>query len=178
MLESLITSKTRIKLLLKFFLNSKTQSYLRNLETEFGESTNAIRLELNRFEEAGLLCSTTQGNKKLFKANTSHPLYSDIHSLLLKHVGIDQIVKQVITQIGNIDFAFVTGDFASGRDSQVIDVVLAGHIKNRPYMDKLIEKTEKIIHRRIRFLVILPGELENYIKNQPALLIYKADQTI
>ena len=50
MLETLISSKTRIKLLLKFFLNSKTKSYLRNLESEFGESTNAIRVELNRLE--------------------------------------------------------------------------------------------------------------------------------
>ena len=51
MLDTLITSKTRIKLLLKFFLNAQTKSYLRSLEGEFGESTNAIRLELNKFEE-------------------------------------------------------------------------------------------------------------------------------
>ena len=55
MLDSIITSKTRIKLLLKFFLNSETKSYLRNLEQEFGESTNGIRVELNRLEGAGLL---------------------------------------------------------------------------------------------------------------------------
>ena len=53
MIETLISSKTRIKLLLKFFLNSNTTAYLRGLEEEFGESTNSIRLELNRFEKAG-----------------------------------------------------------------------------------------------------------------------------
>jgi hypothetical protein len=47
MLQALITSRTRIKLLLKFFLNSSNTSYLRDLAAEFGESTNAIRLELN-----------------------------------------------------------------------------------------------------------------------------------
>ena len=57
MLDSLITSKTRIKLLLKFFLNSSMKAYLRGLAEEFGESTNAIRLELNHLEEAGLLKS-------------------------------------------------------------------------------------------------------------------------
>ena len=55
MIETLISSKTRIKLLLKFFLNSNTTAYLRSLESEFGESTNAIRIELNRLEEAGML---------------------------------------------------------------------------------------------------------------------------
>jgi DNA-binding transcriptional regulator PaaX len=68
MIETLISSKTRVKLLLKFFLNSKNSSYLRGLEAEFGESTNAIRLELNKLEEAGLLSSELNGNKKFFKA--------------------------------------------------------------------------------------------------------------
>ena len=74
MLDTLITSKTRIKLLLKFFLNSNASSYLRNLESEFQESTNGIRLELNKFEKAGLLQSHMSGNKKLYQANTGHPL--------------------------------------------------------------------------------------------------------
>ena len=68
MLETLISSKTRIKLLLKFFLNSKATSYLRGLESEFGESSNGIRIELNRFEKAGMLSSFVKGNKKYFKS--------------------------------------------------------------------------------------------------------------
>jgi len=75
MLEALITSKTRLKLLLKFFLNSDTTGYLRSLEPEFGESTNAIRQELNRFEQAGLLAADKKGNKKVYHANTRHPLF-------------------------------------------------------------------------------------------------------
>jgi predicted transcriptional regulator len=72
MIETLISSKTRIKLLLKFFLNSETTSYLRHLESEFGESTNAIRLELNKLEEAGMLNSQFEGNKKIYQANKQH----------------------------------------------------------------------------------------------------------
>ena len=64
MIETLISSKTRVKLLFKFFLNKETTAYLRGLENEMGESTNAIRIELNKFEKAGLLkagwlCKTT-----------------------------------------------------------------------------------------------------------------------
>ena len=73
MLETLITSKTRIKLLLKFFLNIHNQGYLRSLESEFNESTNGIRQELNRFEHAGLLLTESEGNKKLYRANTNIP---------------------------------------------------------------------------------------------------------
>lgn len=82
MLETLISSKTRLKLILKFFLNNSTTAYLRGLEEEFGESSNAIRVELNKFEEAGLLNSEAEGNKKLYKANTKHPFYKDLHNIL------------------------------------------------------------------------------------------------
>src|SRR5210317_816386 len=102
MLDTLITSKTRIKLLLKFFLNSNASSYLRNLEGEFKESTNGIRLELNKFEKAGLLTSRMLGNKKVYKANTNHPLFNDIHNILLKYIGFDQIISTVISKLGNV----------------------------------------------------------------------------
>lgn len=64
MLDALITSKTRKKLLLKFFLNSSSYAYLRNLEQELNESPNALRIELGKFEKANMLISTMDGNKK------------------------------------------------------------------------------------------------------------------
>ena len=94
MIETLISSKTRVKLLMKFFLNSNNRSYLRNLEEEFGESTNGIRLELNKFEKAGFLESVAEGNKKMFKANAKHPLFKDIHSILLKMTGLDHVIDK------------------------------------------------------------------------------------
>ena len=77
MLETLITSKTRIRLLVKFFINAATNGHLRGLADEMNESTNAIRIELNKFEESGLLTSYSESNKKIFKANTSHPLFPE-----------------------------------------------------------------------------------------------------
>jgi predicted transcriptional regulator len=96
MLDALITSKTRIKLLLKFFLNPESNGYLRGLSTEFGESTNSIRIELNRLEEAGLLESDSNGNKKIFHANTKHPLFPDIQSIVRKYTGIDEVIEKVV----------------------------------------------------------------------------------
>lgn len=63
MLELIITDEIRLKLLFKFFLNKQTTSYLRGLEAEFCESLNAIRMELYRLENAGLLNSSFSGNK-------------------------------------------------------------------------------------------------------------------
>lgn len=107
MLEALITSKTRLKLLLKFFLNSDTTAYLRSLEPEFDESTNAIRQELNRFEEAGLLTADKKGNKKVYHANTGHPLFPEINSLLMKYVGIDQVIEKVVKKLGKLNAVYL-----------------------------------------------------------------------
>lgn len=151
MLETLISSKTRIKLLLKFFLNSSNKAHLRGLETEFGESSNAIRLELNKLEDAGLLKSSHQGNKKLFNANTSHPLYKDINSILFKYTGLDRIVEQVLSNLGELVRVYLVGDLGRGIDSPIIDLIIVGNI-NTTYLIKLIEKAENIIDKKIRYL--------------------------
>ena len=175
MLESLITSKTRVKLLLKFFLNSQTKSYLRGLETEFGESSNSIRVELNRLENAGLLSVASLGNKKMFFANTMHPLFNDINNILKKFIGIDQIIEQVTSQIGDLQAAFLTGDFAIGKDSKIIDLALVGYQLDRPLIDKLVEKAEKFISRRIKYIIVTTEEMALYYQDKPVLLIWKAD---
>src|SRR5512138_578232 len=102
MINTLITSQTRIKLLKKFFLNASIKSHLRGLEAEFGDSTNAIRVELNRFEEAGLLISSHDSNKKLYQANEKHPLFADIHSIILKETGLDKVIDKVIHRVGDL----------------------------------------------------------------------------
>lgn len=84
MLDILITSKTRVKLLVKFFENPETTSYLRELAEEFNESTNAIRVELNRLVQANLLTLKSEGFCKLYQANTHHEYYNNIHEIVLK----------------------------------------------------------------------------------------------
>ena len=151
MLETLISSKTRIKLLLKFFLNSNMTSYLRSLESEFGDSTNAIRLELNRLEKAGMLRSFLKGNKKMFKANTQHPLFNEVHSILLKHIGIDRLIDGVVTRLGEVENVYLSGQFARGIDSPIIDIIVVGNI-DKEYLIRLIERIEPVINRKVRYL--------------------------
>lgn len=151
MIETLISSKTRIKLLLKFFLNSSTTAYLRGLEDEFGESTNAIRLELNKFEKAGFISSQQEGNKKIFKANSSHPLFKDINSIVMKLMGLDHIVDYVLQRMGDLEKVYLVGKLAKGLDTEIIDLVFVGKI-NKPFLMELIEKAEKKINKKIRFV--------------------------
>lgn len=160
MIDTLISSKTRVKLLLKFFINSNTAAYLRGLESEFGESSNAIRVELNRLEKAGMLRSEMKGNKKMYCANTEHPLYQEVHNILLKHIGIDQVVSNVVERLGEVKRVYLSGTFARGIDGPVIDIILVGSV-DRAYLVNLIEKAEQLINRKIRYLVYASKEFDS-----------------
>ena len=164
MLESLITSKTRIKLLLKFFLNINNQGYLRSLEAEFNESTNGIRQELNRFEQAGLLLAESEGNKKLYRANTLHPLFKDLNSIILKFVGVEQLIEQVIDRLGNVQQVYLEGRIAQGLDSDIIDLLIVGNDIDRNYLSSLVEKAEPFLNRKIRYLVFEEQDAKVYVE--------------
>jgi len=172
MIEALISSKTRIKLLLKFFLNSNNESYLRGLESEFGESTNGIRVELNKLEEAGLLSTKVKGNKKFFQANASHPLFDDIHNILLKFTGLDTVVEKVIENLGELQHVFLVGQLAKGLSSDVIDLVFVGAI-DKQYLFNVVQKVEKKINKKIRFVSYLDSEYseEKFAQDYPDFLL-------
>jgi predicted nucleotidyltransferase len=163
MINALITSETRIKLLRKFFLNSSTKAHLRGLESEFGESTNAIRIELNRFEEAGLLHSLRDGNKKVYQANSGHPLFGDIHNIIMKEAGIDRVIEKVIHRLGNLICIYLTGDFARGKDSPVIDLILVGEDIDREYLARKIMQAEELVGRKVSYVVLNPDEADGHL---------------
>lgn len=177
MLDSLITSKTRIKLLMKFFLNPGTSAYLRSLAEEFGESTNSVRVELNRLSEAGLLESADEGRTKVYRANTTHPLFPEVQRIVAKTVGLDLLVEQVVSRLGNVELAFITGDYAKGKDSGLIDLVLVGEI-DKGYLQNLVEKLEALIDRKIRSIVLDKTEfkrLEAVFHTNPLLTLWERD---
>lgn len=160
MLETLISSRTRIKLLLRLFLNPYNTAYLRGLAEEFNESTNAIRVELNRFEEAGMILSENKGNKKMYKANDRHPLFGDLRNILLKYVGIDRIIEVIINRMGRLEKLYLSGDYAKGKDTGIIDLIFIGDM-DRGYLVNLITKAEKLIDRKVRFLTYETEEWDN-----------------
>lgn len=151
MLESLITSKTRIRILVKFFINAANDGYLRGLADEMHESTNSIRKELNNLEEAGYLKKEAIQNKVSYKANTKHPLFTVLQKIIFQHIGLDSVVEMVIERMGDVRKIIVIGDYANGTDSGLIEVVVLGNELNIEYIDKLADKIESQIKRKVQF---------------------------
>ena len=168
MLESLITSKTRLRLLIKFFLNIANKGYLNSLANEFGESTNSVRKELNNLSNAGYLQKHTENNKIIYKANASHPLFKIIQKIVHKHLGIEEILETVYSRIGDVKKIMILGDYAKGIDSGLIEILIVGNNINKKYLDEISPKIELKIKRKVSFFV------SNKSLKQNSLTIFEA----
>lgn len=151
MLESLITSKTRIKLLVKFFVTSANSGHLRGLATEFNESTNAIRKELNQLSVAGYLQKKEVRNKIAYNANTNHPMFALLQQVVHKYLGLDVIVTQIVDRMGNVTCIQLIGDYAKGIDSGVIEINICGNAINTDYTKSIVPKIKEITNRNVVF---------------------------
>ena len=172
----IISSKTRIKLLIRFFFNPNTRSYLRELAKEFNVSTNSVREELNQLTRIKLLASQKSGRQVFYRANEKHPLFPELKSMVSKVMGIDKVIDGIVTRLGDLERAYLLDDYAEGKDTGIIDLLLVGDID--PYhLNDLSRKTERYIKRKIRSLVMSRDEYKEFepkLKACPHILIWKA----
>ena len=153
MLNQLITSKTRLRLLIKFFISQANRGYLNGLATEFKESTNSIRKELNHLSDAGYLEKYRDNNKIGYKANVNHPMFEILQKVVFKHLGLEDIVDHVLAQMGDVMEIHLISDYAKGLDTGLIEVLLIGDKLNTDYITNLEQKIEKLIERKVQFII-------------------------
>lgn len=147
-------------MLTKLLLNPASKVYLRGLEKELGVSSNTVRLELNKLSDMQLIeVEEADANAKVkhYTVNTTHPLFTSLRNIILKHVGLDQILEQVIAKLGDLDKVYLTGDLAQGKNSRFIDLVIVGNI-DKTYLHQLIDKAEPLIGKKIRVGIFAPAE--------------------
>ena len=167
MLGSLITSKTRLRLLVKFFINAANDGYLRGLATEMDESTNAIRKELNNLNEAGFINKQQENRNIVYSANTKHPMFSILQKLIRNYIGLDKIIENIVERTGEVEEVYLLGDYVKGIESISIEVLVLGKAIDNDYVMQLVPKVEKEIDKKIKLIIN---------ENVPvgALLVYKA----
>ena len=173
--SGLITSKTRVNILMRLFLNPERHAYLRELSEEFSASPSQVREELRQLSEAGFLSSEKNGRQIHYCANRKHPLFSELNSMVRKALGMNRILDSILKRLGNLESAYLVGDYAEGKDSGIMDLILVGNIDQANLSD-LVAKTEKYIGRKIRTLTMEPREFETMVQvfeKKPLLLLWE-----
>lgn len=86
-------------------------------------------------------------------------------------------MNKVLSRLGSLKLALITGDYAAGRDTGIIDLVMVGNI-DKEYLMTCVEKVEKLIQRKVRTLVLSEEEFETNkesLQADRALLLWKEE---
>jgi len=140
-------------MLIKFFVSAANKGYLNGLANEFNESTNSIRKELNNLSDAGYLLKSKQNNRVIYNADIKHPLFKVLQKIVRQHLGLEEIVETVISRMGDLDIIALTGDYANGIDSGIIEIVVIGDDINMDYLENIKFKIKDKISRAVNFII-------------------------
>ena len=139
-------------MLIKFFVSAANKGYLNGLANEFNESTNSIRKELNNLSDAGYLLKSKQNNRVIYNADIKHPLFKVLQKIVRQHLGLEEIVETIISRMGDLDIIALTGDYAKGIDSGIIEIVVIGDVNN-DYLENINSKIKDKISRDVKFII-------------------------
>lgn len=160
---------------MRFFFNPGTKAYLRELSKDLNVSTNAVREELNQLTKTKLLRSEKNGRNVYYAANDQHPLFPELKSMVSKVMGLDQVVESILLRLGDLENAYIIDDYAEGKDTGIIDLVLVGNI-DQYHLNDLSRKTERYIKRKIRPLVLTKKEFQDFkptLEKRPHFLAWE-----
>jgi Nucleotidyltransferase domain. len=135
-------SKTRAAILELYFLHPEKKYYLRQLEKMLHFPVQNIRRELINLEKNSIFKKEKSGNQVFYFINRQSPIYSDIRNIISKTIGIENRIKESLSEISGINKAFIFGSFADGTQDSLsdIDIIITGDINE----DVLIEKISSL----------------------------------
>ncbi|MFC1577004.1 nucleotidyltransferase domain-containing protein [Candidatus Omnitrophota bacterium] len=172
MLQKLFGSKIRLKILSLFILNPKREYYSREIEREIRANFEAIRKMLLGLEETKLLKSRISGKQRYYSVDTKHVLYPEIKSMILKTIGLGDILRDAFKDNDKIDSVFIYGSYAKNREDfeSDVDIFVVGDISSKN-LQTVISEIENKFQREINPTIYSALELrEKYKAKNPFIL--------
>ena len=118
-------TKVQQRVLAVLFGNHSRSFYANELIALVGSGSGAVQRELAQLEAAGLATVSRVGNQKHYQANSSAPIFEELHGLVLKTSGLVDVLRSALAPLAaQIDQAFVYGSVAKGTDTSKSDIDL------------------------------------------------------
>ena len=162
MLEHLITSRTRSKILELFLSEPGLEIHLREIARRIEENINSARRELNHLEEVSILTSRKDGNQRYFKINKANLIYPDLKNIYLKTAGVGNAIRNSLVEIGDIQYCFIYGSYArhTEKPDSDLDIFIVGEVDENKLIP-VINSLETKLNREINYILYT---LEEYRK--------------
>ncbi|KUG05520.1 hypothetical protein ASZ90_017053 [hydrocarbon metagenome] len=167
MLELLIPSRTRVKLLTLFLLNPGKEYYIREIERMTDENYAAIHSELTNLESLGLLTRQRRGKQIYFSVNQDFFLYHDLQQIVLKTEGASRTLRDQLLDLQGITCLFIFGSFAAGTagaDSD-IDLFIVGDVEEDQVLPAVLA-AERTLQREINYTLMTDREYHDRQQRQ------------
>ena len=161
MLEDLIISRVRVKLLRIFLLNPESIFHVRGLVRQTKEEINAVRRELAHMEKHGLVSKEPRGNRLYYSFRRDYPLYYDLLHLVAKTSTLGADILKNKNKLGKIKFVMLSGRFARGKNirPEDIDLLIVGQQIVIPELSQIIHAEEARRGRELNYTVMTEEEL-------------------
>ena len=131
LLEDIIISRVRVKILELFLLNPQQIFHVRDIVRRVDEEINAVRRELAHMEKAGMVSKEQRANRLFYSFRKDYVLYDELLRLVGKTSGLGgDIIKQK-AKLGKIKYAMISGRYLKGleKKSQTdVDLLLVGTV--------------------------------------------------
>lgn len=161
-LGDIITSKVRIKLVELFFENPKQIYHVRGIVRAIKEEINAVRRDLRRLEEAGIIAKEKRGNRVYYWPREEYPMYEDYLSIVSKTTGLGKELAVNKVKIGKPALIMFSGKFARRKDRKKddeVDILVVGEVV-LPELATLIRVEESKRGREINYTVMSREEFD------------------
>jgi DNA-binding transcriptional ArsR family regulator len=146
-LAELLSSKIRAEIFRNLFgIAPDTALYMREIERRTGFAIGTVQTELKKLQRLDIISRERDGNRVYYRANTGHPLYPDIRSLVLKTNGLADVIVNALGNEKDIQIAFVFGSFAQQEEKagSDVDLMIVGDIGLRKLTGLLMDVSGKI----------------------------------
>ncbi len=166
MLETLLGSKLRAKVLGWLFSHPDERYFVRQLTALVKEDSTNVSRELARLEKTGILISTAEGKQKYYQANRESPLFDELHGLIIKTAGVADVLRSALVLAqGQIKVAFIFGSIASGNERRRsdIDLMVVGRISFEDVVS-LLSPAEEKLRREVNPVVYPVAEFKKKVK--------------
>jgi len=158
-------------LLRLLFTNPEQSLHLRDLARLSGLAVGTIQREIANLRDADLILERRDGNRLYFKANTAHPIFSELQGIALKTTGLRPQLVEALEGLEGIELAFVYGSYADGRAGAEsdIDLFVIGNVGLRKLSPRLREVAETM-HREINPSVMSAASYQEKLKSGDAYI--------
>lgn len=159
MLEDIIISKVRIKLLTLFLTNPGKIYHVREITRRTDEEINAVRRELARMEKAGMVASEWRQNRRFYKFRKDYVLYPELSTLIAKTIGLGADIIKNRAKLGKIKYAFLASAFAKNTQLSPndVDLFIVGNVV-LPELSVIVKEEEVRRDREINYTVMTEEE--------------------